>query len=453
MHIGWLCAALSAMTLLPPAFAVAATPEPTLRRSEQIDIRRLGKAPEVERSVLRVEWRAAVTGAEEARSVQDMLDRLRHMEETTAEINRLLRSTSAPKPVAAQVAAEPHESGDFNSRLALANLTVAALVAFWWFRRRIPAKPPGTTTASNTAPEGIPPDESSPVAILPTLAPVAEATPAIAPPARTAASNPPAEKKKPALAAVEVTHGEVPPLEPRTVPEAVKTEPFSTPIEKPNLESTAPPDLVDAKPSAAQPIAENNTIDFLLEDADPEVVAREDAKVQQLRAIHPHKPPKRQHESNVEPTLQLAEIMLSMGLEQGAAQALLEYTEANPRQAAYHWLKLLGIYRKQGQHQEFTETAEKLRRHFNIQAEDWTKVGAGEAPRLESFSRVSDHVQQIWPQPAECIPYLQHLLEDNRDGARAGFPQSVAEEILLLIDILKETSGVVQTTGAQRPTT
>jgi hypothetical protein len=29
--------------------------------------------------------------------------------------------------------------------------------------------------------------------------------------------------------------------------------------------------------------------------------------------------------------MQLAEIMLSMGLEQGAAQALIEYTEANPR--------------------------------------------------------------------------------------------------------------------------
>ena len=41
-------------------------------------------------------------------------------------------------------------------------------------------------------------------------------------------------------------------------------------------------------------------------------------------------------------------------------------------------------------------------------------------------------------------PYLRHLIEDNRDGARAGFPQSVAEEILLLVEILKETSGADQ---------
>ena len=58
-------------------------------------------------------------------------------------------------------------------------------------------------------------------------------------------------------------------------------------------------------------------------------------------------------------------------------------------------------------------------------------------PTLENFSRVAEHVQEIWPRQDECIDYLARLLEDNRDGERAGFPQAVAEEILLLIDILK----------------
>jgi hypothetical protein len=146
----------------------------------------------------------------------------------------------------------------------------------------------------------------------------------------------------------------------------------------------------------------------------------------------------------VEPTLQLAEIMLSMGLEQGAAQALVEYTEANPRHAVYHMLKLLGIYRKRGLHEEFTATAEKLRKNFNIQAEDWGASGRDELSTLENFSRVAEHIQSIWTKPEECIPYLRHLLEDNRDGARAGFPQSVAEEILLLVEILKSAQGANQ---------
>jgi hypothetical protein len=179
-------------------------------------------------------------------------------------------------------------------------------------------------------------------------------------------------------------------------------------------------------------------IDFSLEEADPETVARANARAAVPRIETPPAEPEPEPTTNVEPTLQLAEIMLSMGLEQGAAQALLEYTEANPRQAVYHWLKLLGIYRKRGLQQEFLATAAKLRQHFNVQAEDWERSGTDEVPTLEKFSRVADQAQQLWSQPAECLSYLRHLLEDNRDGARAGFPQAVAEEILLLIEILKE---------------
>ena len=155
--------------------------------------------------------------------------------------------------------------------------------------------------------------------------------------------------------------------------------------------------------------------------------------------------PERRQPLNVEPTLQLAEIMLSMGLQQSAAQALVEYAEANPREAVYHWLKLLGIYRDGGHHKDFEETAAKLRRHFNIQAQD--SASAGEAPTLESFPRIAEQIQRTWARPEECIAYLRHLLKDNRDGERMGFPQSVAEEFLLLIEVLKGASGAPQTVG------
>ena len=166
-----------------------------------------------------------------------------------------------------------------------------------------------------------------------------------------------------------------------------------------------------------------------------------------MQATSPVGIPTRPPESHVEPTLELAEIMLSMGLEQSAAQALVEFSEANPRHAIYHWLKLLGIYRSRGLQHEFAATAEKLRRYFNIQAAEWGTPAASEVPTLENFSRVAEHVQKIWTQPEECIGYLRHLLEDNREGSRAGFPQPVAEEILLLIEILKATSGADQAAG------
>ena len=352
MHSGWLCVALSALTLLPPVNAVAAIPDPALRRSEQLDMSRLGRVSADERSVLRVEWRATVAGDEEARAVQEMLDSLRRMEGTVGEINRLIRSMPAANPVIAAVAAEPSGSSADARNMALAAGAAIGLLGLWWSRRRHSAKHPVARAGLYTVPEANLSAADSPDGPLPVMGPSGE-TPAT--------EEPPAGMPTPSV------HG---------------------PLKVPGP-----------------------------------------------------------HETNIEPTLQLAEIMLSMGLEQGAAQALLEYAEAQPRNAVYHWLKLLGIYRKSGHREGFKATAEKLRRHFNIQADDWTKAGTGEAPTLEKFARVAEHVQQIWPRPEECIAYLRHLLEDNRDGERLGFPQPVAEEFLLLIEILKQTSGLDQAVG------
>jgi hypothetical protein len=364
---GAVSAALLWLALLVPAGSPAAAADPALRPSEQLDIRRLGKVSDDERSVLRVEWRAAVTGAEEARAVEDMLDSLRRMQGTMGEISRLIRTIPAQTPAVEPAAVEPPESGLSDKTLALAGSAVVGLLAIWLTRRREPA-----------------PDAAA------TAAPVAgvEAVPAAA-----------------ALAVPSV----------------------------PPLATDAPP---DAPP-----------VEFSLEEADPEAIARANARLQKLQDKRSARASGSSQESNVEPALQLAEIMLSLGLEEGAAQTLVEYTETHPRQALHHWLKLLDIYHDSGHQEDFREAAEKLRRNFNIQAADWAKTSEEDAPTLENYSRLSEHVQQTWMQPEVCVAYLRNLLEDNREGARAGFPRPVAEEILLLIDVLKETSGAGQTAG------
>ena len=392
---GRICAALSALCLLPAA--VAAVPEPSLRRSEQLDLRRLGKVSEDERSVLRIEWRVGLTGVDEANSVQHMLDNLRRIEQTMAAVSLLVRNMPTHKPVAAPVAAEPAPADNGDIRLMVANLAAAGLVALWWFRRRKSAAP---TAAAAGARKDSPPGKAAPAAASSTglqTSPFAQAM--------------------------------------RTLKTAPRIEP-RLPTQDPQVEAVA----AAAAPTPATPLptAAPVAVDFSLQHADPESLVQTAARQPAPAARAPARAAPRPPETSLEPTLQLAEIMLSMGLEQGAAQALVEYTEANPRHALYHWLKLLGIYRKRGLNREFAETAEQLRKNFNIQAEFSASTDTDEAPTLEKFSRVAEHVQTIWAQPQECIDYLRHLLEDNRDGARAGFPQSVAEEIILLIEILKE---------------
>lgn len=137
--------------------------------------------------------------------------------------------------------------------------------------------------------------------------------------------------------------------------------------------------------------------------------------------------------------LELAEIMLSMGLGHGASQALIERIRKEPKQALRHWLKLLEIYRRNGQKEEFERAAEELRLHFNVRPEDW-QAAPGPTQTLENFPHITKRLTELWGKP-DCLVYLQNLLDDNRGGARSGFPQAVAEEILLLISVMREAYG------------
>ncbi|MCF8197288.1 MAG: hypothetical protein K9J42_00870 [Sulfuritalea sp.] len=279
-------------------------------------------------------------------------------------------------------------------RLLVANIAAASLVALWLFRRR---KAAGAVKAdhggSNPLKSAI--DQSK------------------------VAADKPSEKQTDQAQRVE------PHIKPNS-DSATKTNGPSSESSDSEIKDTT-------KPPAAKP----GEIHSLPKATKPDTVASVGTIAPLPGSKIPASAPAKSMGKGDEPTLQLAEIMLSMGLDQGAAQALLEYIESNPRQAVYHWLKLLGIYRKKGMQQEFTDTAGKLRQFFNIQADEWDRPRDGEERSLEKFTRVSVQVQQIWLQPDQCLSYLRHLLEDNRDGARAGFPQSVAEEILFLIEVIR----------------
>jgi len=135
--------------------------------------------------------------------------------------------------------------------------------------------------------------------------------------------------------------------------------------------------------------------------------------------------------------LELADILLTMGLTTGAAKTLEEYVREHPRQALCHWLKLLDIYRRTDMQAEFAAAARDLRLHFNIAPTEWQPPAASLPTfALESYPHIRSRLQHLWRRRS-CIEYLNQLLEDNRGGTRTGFPQPVVEEILFLLAILR----------------
>ncbi|MBP6109857.1 MAG: hypothetical protein KA484_08355 [Rhodocyclaceae bacterium] len=141
-------------------------------------------------------------------------------------------------------------------------------------------------------------------------------------------------------------------------------------------------------------------------------------------------------ESAEDPAVELANIMISMGMGDHAEQTLIDYILEDPKRDLGPWLKTLEIYRKSGRRAEFEELAISLRKNLNVAPDAWDAAATAIRPTLEGFPRVSETVQRLWPSP-ETSDYLASLLGDNRDGSRAGFPQAVAEEILWLMRMLK----------------
>jgi hypothetical protein len=136
-------------------------------------------------------------------------------------------------------------------------------------------------------------------------------------------------------------------------------------------------------------------------------------------------------------SLELADVMVSMGLGEGAVQTLEGHIRQHPRHALFHWLKLLEVYRRFGQHEEFEKAATELQRHFNIAPPPWHTVPpCANAPSLEDFPHISTRLQELWPRRS-CAQYLNRLLEDNRNGARIGFPPPVVDESLHLLELLR----------------
>lgn len=145
-----------------------------------------------------------------------------------------------------------------------------------------------------------------------------------------------------------------------------------------------------------------------------------------------------EHDSAVE----LADIMMSFGRIQGAAQTLSDFIRANPKQAVKPWIKLLEVYRAADMQTEYEALSAQLNKTFNVRPAPWDEFEiARQAPdSLESMPHILTRLTECWGR-RECQALLHGLLRDNRQGTRQGFPLAIIDEILMLLGILERQIG------------
>jgi hypothetical protein len=339
-----------------------------------------------------------------------------------------------------------------NFELAGGGLVFVSLVVLWWLRRRADSPVPEQSYDSEefAKPARMTPKEVRPVA-------------------PTSAGNRITEVQQPsfpnpATVGVSTTDGvsHAPPAPPAVshdetlaTSHSSESSPQRTAIDPPADAlpvDEVPPQETDRESDAATTLIAGDVVDFPLDAADDPPndsimnPAPTEPPLTVSLAVDSAPPPSTAQEpaQSEESIIELAEMMLAMGLATGAAQKLVDHIRDNPKKALAHWLKLLEIYRESGQRSKFEQAAKQLQKEFNIRASDWMR-GSVDRPRLEKFDRVYTKTESLWTRPAQCIEFLSGILADNRDGTRVGFPQEVAEEILLLIDIQKDVGGISDT--------
>jgi pilus assembly protein FimV len=139
----------------------------------------------------------------------------------------------------------------------------------------------------------------------------------------------------------------------------------------------------------------------------------------------------------------LAEIMLTFGRVQGAAETLARHIDESSPRNPRPWLMLLDLYRRSGMRAEYAGLLPAIRQKFNLDVPAWQDL---ETPvsglkSLEDFAHVARRVQATWGTQA-TMDYLDKLVHDTRDGQRSGFPLEVVEEIVLLMLILEDAYGL-----------
>ena len=156
----------------------------------------------------------------------------------------------------------------------------------------------------------------------------------------------------------------------------------------------------------------------------------------------------------INPAMELAEIMLSFGRVKGAAQTLQEFVESNPQEAVMPWIRLMEVCRMAGMRKEFEKVALDLNKNFNVEIQKWEEtaelesegavdlildtepVAVSKVEGIEAMPAVMERVVMRW-QDGEVIDYLDQLLRDNRGGTRLGFSLPVVNDIQFLIDLKK----------------
>lgn len=135
---------------------------------------------------------------------------------------------------------------------------------------------------------------------------------------------------------------------------------------------------------------------------------------------------------------QEAEFWMSLKEPQRALDILEPQSKIEKPDSPVPWLYLLDVYSEIRDRSKYDALRERFERLFNARVPEFDEHNfENNVQSLEGYPHLVGNICELWHSNG-ILPYLESLLVDDRDGARAGFDLPVYRDILMLIGTARE---------------
>lgn len=135
---------------------------------------------------------------------------------------------------------------------------------------------------------------------------------------------------------------------------------------------------------------------------------------------------------------QQAEFFVVLGQDDAAIDLLMGHLRDSGGTSPLPYLKLLEIYRRQGDREAYERTRTRFNQRFNAYAPDWdTDMQHGRS--LDGYPEVMARLERAWPAPIDAMAELEALLF-RKDGGEV-FDLPAYREVLMLYSLAHEMMG------------
>jgi len=126
---------------------------------------------------------------------------------------------------------------------------------------------------------------------------------------------------------------------------------------------------------------------------------------------------------------QQVDFFLVLGQTESAVDLLVSHIRGTGGNSALPYMKLMEVYRQQGDAESYERTRKRFNQRFNAHAPDWAANLHG-GRSLEDYPEVTSRLQRVWSMPLDALAELEALMFRRSRGELFDLP--AFREVLLL---------------------